>query len=263
MVRIRKGLIPMRHHTKRLVATAAASVLIATTATAATAAPASTTATATVVASSAPTLINTPAATVANSVAIAAKPTTVAAANMGSFLEILNPFKWIGTIVNGVLDLFGLKGPKKPKPEPKPDPKPIDKPKPQPILDPKPMPTEQPGVKPIIEPKPMPMPEPTATVTPKMPDLDKMPTPQGLKLVITGDTMAPMKLTARRDTPTALLISTKGASGCVLDFQVFGIDAKTNLQPDGMAGLNLGSLKPGNYNFGCADKSKTGVLTVE
>lgn len=250
----------MRHHAKRFVATAAASVLIATSATAAHAAPAPTTATATVVAASTPVTTNV-------APVMAANPSTALAASMGSILDILNPFKLIGNIVNGVMDLFGLGRSKEPKPEPKPivnpDPKPTLKPepivKPQPIDKPKPMPTGQPGVKPIIEPEP----KPTVTVTPKMPDFDKMPTPQGLKLEISGDNMTPMKLNARRDTPTALLINTKNASGCVLDFQVFGVDAKTTLQPNGMAGLNLGSMKPGNYDFGCADKSKTGVLTVE
>lgn len=90
----------------------------------------------------------------------------------------------------------------------------------------------------------------------------KHPKPQTLHVKIGPDGVKPGKLLAKPGVPLALILETKNAPECVSEFAVFKLDRKFALLRNGVQGISLGSLEPGTYLFGCANKEKMGEIVV-
>lgn len=90
----------------------------------------------------------------------------------------------------------------------------------------------------------------------------KHPKPQTLHVTIGPKGVEPGKVVAKPGTPIALLVTTKNAPECVSDFTIFKLNRKFSLERNGVQGVSLGTLKAGNYLFGCANKEKLGEIVV-
>lgn len=225
-----------------------------------------------------------------------AQSTKALASNDGLFgLDII---KMIFDLIKKIFEFFtgGGTNPVDPRPV---DPKPVDPtPMPTPTANPTVRPTSTPTANPTNTPtpttkptatpnptgtaKPTPTitdnprptgtakPTPTTTTKPKpttspmpIPDPGKTPLPltQTIKVKVTANGFTPAVSTVEPGRETALILDIDNASGCVLEFEVFGKDLKEALPSQGKRGFYVGTLDEGEeVTFGCSNKEKTAKI---